>query len=77
MNAAPEIIIDNLVLLPDYYENQSLIEEHYRTELLQEGHPIEQESPSSTLYTTRPVVNEQDERTRIQLMQVLHGASNA
>jgi hypothetical protein len=77
MNAALEIIINNLVLLPDYYKNQSPIEEHYRTEMLQEGHSIEQESPSSTLYTMRPVVNKQDKRTRIQLMQVLYRALNA
>jgi hypothetical protein len=77
MNAAPEIIIDNLVLLPDHYENQSPIEEHYRTEMPQEGHPMEQESLSSTPHTTIPVVNEQDERTGIQPMQVLHVASNA
>ena len=59
-NAAREVMTNNLVLLPDHFENQSPIEEHYRTEMPEEEHPIEQGSPSLTLYTTRSFVNEQD-----------------
>ncbi|KAI1510415.1 hypothetical protein Ptr86124_010861 [Pyrenophora tritici-repentis] len=76
-NAARGVMTNNLVLLPDHFENQSPIEEHYRTEMPEEEHPIEQGSPSLTLYTTRSFVNEQDERTRIHPIQVLDGDSNA
>ena len=42
-----------------------------------ERRPIEQEPPSPTLYTTRPVVDGQDERTEVQPVQVRDGTSNA
>jgi hypothetical protein len=77
MNAAPGILFDDPALLPVHYENQVPIEELYGTEMPRERQPIEQEPPSPTLYTTRPVVDGQDERTEVQLVQVLDGASNA
>jgi hypothetical protein len=49
---------NNLVLLPDHFENQSPIEEHYGTEMPEEEYSIEQELLSPTLYTTRAFVNE-------------------
>jgi hypothetical protein len=77
MNAAPGVLFDDPALLPVYYENQAPTEKLYRTAMLQERHAIEQESPSSTLYTTRPVVDGQDERTEVQPVQVHDGASDA
>jgi hypothetical protein len=77
MNAAPGVLFDDPALLPAYYENQAPTEKLYRTAMLQERHAIEQESPSSTLYTTRPVVDGQDERTEVQPVQVHDGASDA
>ncbi|KAF1354314.1 hypothetical protein EJ07DRAFT_158473 [Lizonia empirigonia] len=51
-------------------------EELYGAKMPRERHPIEQEPPSPTLYTTRPVVDGQDERTEVQPVQVRDGASN-
>jgi hypothetical protein len=77
MNAASGVLFDDPALLPVYYENQAPTEKLYRTAMLRERHAIEQESPSSTLYTTRPVVDGQDERTEVQPVQVHDGASDA
>jgi hypothetical protein len=71
MNAAPGILFNDPALLPVHYENQVPIEELYGTEMPRERQPIEQEPLSPTLYTTRPVVDGQDE------VQPMHGASNA
>ena len=76
MNAAPGILFDDPASLSVHYENQAPKEELYRTAMLRERQPIEQESPS-TLYTTRPVVDWQDERTEVQPVQVHDGASDA
>jgi hypothetical protein len=65
INAALGVLFNNPRLLPVYYENQAPIEKLYRTAILRERHAIEQESPSSTLYTTRPIVNRQDKRTEV------------
>lgn len=76
MNAAPGIFFDDPASLSVPYENQAPKEKLYRTAMLRERQPIEQESPS-TLYTTRPVVDWQDERTEVQPVQVHDGASDA
>jgi hypothetical protein len=74
MNAAPGIVFDDRASLP---ANEAPIEELYGTEISRERQPIEQEPPSSTLHTTRPVVDGQDERTEVEPVQHLDGASNA
>jgi hypothetical protein len=40
MNVAPEILIDNPVLLPNHYGNQASIEDHYGTEMPRERHRL-------------------------------------
>ncbi|KAI1669641.1 hypothetical protein L13192_07100 [Pyrenophora tritici-repentis] len=77
MNAALEILIEKPVLLHAHYNNQAPTEELYKTKMPRERHPTEQEPPSPTLYTTRSVVDGQDERTEVQTVQVRDGASNA
>jgi hypothetical protein len=77
MNAVPGILSDERALLPVHYENQAPIEELYGTGMPRERQPIEQETPSPMLHTIRPVVDWQDERTEVEPVQDLDGASNA
>ncbi|KAI1525856.1 hypothetical protein PtrSN002B_010681 [Pyrenophora tritici-repentis] len=77
MNAAPGILFDDPPLLPVHYENQAPIEELHGAEIPRERHSIEQEPPSLTLYTARPIVDGQDESTEVQPVQVRDGASKA
>ncbi|KZM19290.1 hypothetical protein ST47_g9562 [Ascochyta rabiei] len=75
--AASGILSDDLELFPVHYEDQAPIEELYGTEMPRESQPIEQMPPSPRLYTPRPVVDRQDQRTEVQPMQDIDGASNA
>jgi hypothetical protein len=76
INAASGILFDDRAMLPVHYENRAPIEELHGIEMPRERHPIEQEPPSPTLYTTRPVVDGQDESTEVEPVQVLDGAPN-